>query len=466
MDELAGPGEGTLDSETNDAGADMAVADTSAADSDLVETHVADSSLVETSIADSSLAETSLADGSLVETSIADSSLAETSLADGSLAETTIADGSLAETQVADADAGDTNGAEMADSGDTQTSTVDTDVADTTVTDTGTDDTQVADTKAADTAAPDSGSSDTSSPDSGAVDSSDTGSSDSGATCGVSADAASTALPYTNYIWAHWPIAADGRASADFTVTTSCGDKVVTDKTTALMWAQDDEVYTFNWADAKARCANSRRGGFTDWRLPTRIELLSLLDFTKPAAPMINSTAFPGETGWSSMWTSSPFATSSGGAWAVNFGNGLSAFSTIGYQNAVRCVRALTTVSGQRYALLNGDTEVQDNHTGLIWWRANDAIAVSWEGAKTRCANKGGGYRLPTIRELQSIVDETVTSGPTIDRTAFSDATGATKWSSTPSASTSGNAWHLSFSSGGASPYAAVESLESVRCVR
>jgi hypothetical protein len=76
--------------------------------------------------------------------------------------------------------------------------------------------------------------------------------------------------------------------------------------------------------------------GFADWRLPTRKELLSIVDYGN-ARPMIDADYFP-EVG-QYVWTSTPLALGSVSAWGVNFNYGNS-FS-IDKRNArqVRLVR-------------------------------------------------------------------------------------------------------------------------------
>lgn len=47
----------------------------------------------------------------------------------------------------------------------------------------------------------------------------------------------------------------------------------VLDRETNLMWAAKDNGSNINWADAKDYCDNYRGGGYTDWRMPTSVEL-------------------------------------------------------------------------------------------------------------------------------------------------------------------------------------------------
>ncbi len=53
---------------------------------------------------------------------------------------------------------------------------------------------------------------------------------------------------------------------------------VVLDKKTGLMWAAKDNGQNITWHDAKKYCESYRGGGFTDWRMPTQKELLTLYD--------------------------------------------------------------------------------------------------------------------------------------------------------------------------------------------
>jgi len=52
------------------------------------------------------------------------------------------------------------------------------------------------------------------------------------------------------------------------------------------------------WESALTSCAVTLNGlvyaGYSDWRLPTVRELLSIVDYGAPAAPYIDSSAFPG----------------------------------------------------------------------------------------------------------------------------------------------------------------------------
>jgi hypothetical protein len=70
------------------------------------------------------------------------------------------------------------------------------------------------------------------------------------------------------------------------------GDGTVTDKSTGLMWAQDDSVEIMNWLDALDYAKKSELSGYSDWRLPSSKELQSLVDYEKETFPAINTDFF------------------------------------------------------------------------------------------------------------------------------------------------------------------------------
>jgi len=52
----------------------------------------------------------------------------------------------------------------------------------------------------------------------------------------------------------------------------------VLDTNTGLIWASRDNGEDIRWKDAKQYCDNYQGGGHTDWRMPTKNELLALFD--------------------------------------------------------------------------------------------------------------------------------------------------------------------------------------------
>ncbi len=145
-----------------------------------------------------------------------------------------------------------------------------------------------------------------------------------------------------------------GLAAIDPTPNTdfvSDGHGIVLHLPTGLLWKQCNEglsgIFCENgyasivpWRSALSTAKNSAFSGFTDWRLPNKQELESLID-TRCHSPSINETVFPGAMAlptWTSTSVSNDFATL---AWAVDFFDGDS-IPIIKYPNssAVRLVRS------------------------------------------------------------------------------------------------------------------------------
>ena len=120
----------------------------------------------------------------------------------------------------------------------------------------------------------------------------------------------------------------------DYVISTD----VVVDPVTSLMWerAATSVRPMLSWADAQMRCQQLSLAGFEDWRLPSRIEIVSLNDMGA-MIPLANPQAFPNTTA-DSVWTSSSYAFDSTKAWIGYWAGGaLTMDKNMLLQ--VRCVR-------------------------------------------------------------------------------------------------------------------------------
>lgn len=244
------------------------------------------------------------------------------------------------------------------------------------------------------------------------------------------------------------------------------------DPVTGLMWQRELPKAMHRWSAARDYCEALTLGGHDDWRLPSRLELLMLVDYptseTPPATsptqrfgpPMIDASAFPG-TPPAMFWT----ASSRGGAshpvaWVVDFGTGLVDEEDIDLLlPRTRCVRtekaAAATDGGsvatastmpepatgfvwEHYVVTS--TTVREPATGLVWQRHPDD-ALSYAAAEAYCASLRldgqGGYRLPTLKEAMSIVSAVAADKPALDSNAFEvpkwmHSYGLSLWTSTP----------------------------------
>ena len=128
------------------------------------------------------------------------------------------------------------------------------------------------------------------------------------------------------------------------------GDGTVTDTRTLLMWKQCAEglsgagcatgtAGTYAWQQALARAQTVDGSGFaghSDWRLPNREELWSLVE-VKCYGPAINATLFPNTPG--AFWSSSPYESATTKAWGVDFGYGYNVLYDKSSADYVRLVR-------------------------------------------------------------------------------------------------------------------------------
>jgi hypothetical protein len=168
-----------------------------------------------------------------------------------------------------------------------------------------------------------------------------TGSSGTGGANSMTAsDATSPPADNAAYQWAEWPMPnppSAGLPNSQNYDTLSFAS-VVVDLVTGLQWQQlvDEQTYTFT--DASAYCQGLTVAG-GEWRLPSRIELLSLVDYTNPN-PVIDMSAFP-NTPPAYFWSSSVFAGDKESAWNVNFqfSDGIADISEMNKLRRVRCVR-------------------------------------------------------------------------------------------------------------------------------
>lgn len=117
-----------------------------------------------------------------------------------------------------------------------------------------------------------------------------------------------------------------------------------------------------------------------------------------------------------------------------------------------------------------GADVVTDTVSGLTWQRRvnQNTQSLRWEEAQAYCNNLvlGGhsDWRMPNIKELQSLIDETVES-PTIDTAAFPGTAAEPFWSGTPRAGSMRDAWMVSFANGTVLTFARLVPLLT-RCVR
>ena len=280
----------------------------------------------------------------------------------------------------------------------------------------------------------------------------------------------------------------DGTNPGEFVV--SSDGLTVTDTITGLVWQRDGSgaragcsgdasgsptatsnlTFTCIWSEAQAYCASLTIGGISTWRLPAVKELATIRDPIE-TNPSIDQTTFPNTPSfgfWTSTVTASFLADAAADTnWSFDFSVGGPGPTGYAFNDLrVRCVSDSRCYPNSRFVVLSGGL-VQDTLTGLVWQQQASTTDMTWADAKTYCSSAGSGLRLPTVRELLSIMDFTVAwPGPTIDQTAFpSTSTDYRYWTSSLLAGSSDAASFVSFGDGTVD-VGLLDLFLSVRCVR
>ncbi len=230
---------------------------------------------------------------------------------------------------------------------------------------------------------------------------------------------------------------------------TDNGDETITDNVTGLMW-QKGSGSKMTYDQAKSTVESFDLAGYSDWRLPTIKELYSLILFsgqdpsgyngtsTANLIPFIDTDYFDFEYGDPSVGEriiDSQFATSNidvgdsqfGGGnlmFGVNFADGrIKGYPTgaMPGQSQGKTFFVLFVRGNSNYGVNdfndNSDGTITDRATGLMWNKDDSGKGMTWQEALEYAeGNELAGYsdwRLPSVKELQSIVDYSRAPGAT-----------------------------------------------------
>lgn len=204
-------------------------------------------------------------------------------------------------------------------------------------------------------------------------------------------------------------------APAGFYFEKDATDKRVFDDNTGLVWQRSDthnNAGGYTWDEAVQYCRDLGLAAFEGhfgWRLPTPMELITLIDYGT-ADPAVDRTFF-GTCKSGTYWTNTPSPeTPDTEAWVVSFlYGGSNAYGDKGRKFYVRCVAPDAPLPYGGFAVSTTNARVFDLATGLVWQRSPDGIKRNWEEALAYCEDlvidNYEDWRLPNIRELLSIVD-------------------------------------------------------------
>jgi hypothetical protein len=247
------------------------------------------------------------------------------------------------------------------------------------------------------------------------------------------------------------------------------GDGTISDLNTGLMWIKARGT-KIGWDSAFIMAAQSTTGGHNDWRVPTIKESYSLINFNGKSAPTrpqciayIDTTIFGWTTGNLSLgeriidaqdWSANKYTGLTMMAdttiFGVNFVDGrIKGYpkyqppsNTTPQKMYVRYVRG-NPAYGINAFVDNGDSTISDNATELMWSKNDSKSGMNWQSALAWVQAKNNAnycghndWRLPTAKELQSIVDYTrskdLTNSAAIDPvfniTSITDEGGSVNW--------------------------------------
>lgn len=268
----------------------------------------------------------------------------------------------------------------------------------------------------------------------------------------------------------------DGRVG--FSFAAAGGGACVQDQVTGLYWDMTSaSAVTLAAGQALADAANAAAHcGRSDWRLPTAVELMSLVDAGLTSGARIDPKL--GTTAAVASWTGTTYAGDTRANWVVDFGSGAVAFESatnpLGKTFATRLVAGTAaadtdcdTTTTPRYTD-NGNGTVSDSRTGLMWMQCVDGLSgascatgtatshASFSAALARAtavnadaAGAGKTYndwRVPNRNELASLVNWRCSS-PAIQHARFPGTPSASAWTASP-ATVAGFVWYVDFTDG------------------
>ncbi|MCC5813383.1 MAG: DUF1566 domain-containing protein [Leptospira sp.] len=271
---------------------------------------------------------------------------------------------------------------------------------------------------------------------------------------------------------------------------TFTNDYTTTDNYTGLVWKTcregrsgadclGGEHSSFSWDNAVSRCEslNGDNGGNgyagrSDWRLPEFRELESLYRYNIAGNPSITTTAFPNTNHepsfvfryWSKTLTKNQFGDDL--AMFMDFRgnpNPIGSGSEFTSPGLVRCVAGQSKTLETPNLIDNGNRTIHDRTSGLTWTKCgysqtgqncDGTGAINWAQAFEHCNQltnvnfAGKQWRLPTIRELVTLLNPERTSSPFTYISMFPN-TRQMYWSFTTRASDSNQAWVVNFGNSG-----------------
>jgi hypothetical protein len=284
---------------------------------------------------------------------------------------------------------------------------------------------------------------------------------------------------------------ADGALGFSFASVSSgaCTQDKVTGLTWQKNWPGTGTAYsTVSLGTLVDNANNAVLCGKSDWRVPTTNELLSLINFGVSSGNPINADVLvPGDSMTGEYWTSETVATATDQAWVVSPGQGGAVSFMAKTPSSPPLIRLVSGESrasscgdaADRFTILRNitgtaDGTVYDSKSGLMWKQCTEGSegaqcnltsTVPFETNRSEAAtyifnwlknvNENpitlgagfGDWRLPSVKELASLVDRCNTSA-SIDATIFPNSKPLSYISATKNANDASLFWYVNFFDG------------------
>jgi hypothetical protein len=243
------------------------------------------------------------------------------------------------------------------------------------------------------------------------------------------------------------------RNPQSFTVSTS--GLTAIDGITGLTWTKLDATVRADAASAAAYCAALGTDGYTDWRLPTVREAVTITN-TGRTGSAVGAASFFGYVDNGALWTTDSFHGNASLPWVVALNYPIMMSSSGSTWPGTSCVRGnkIPATGGNFIVNFTGVPGIRfDMATGLYWQADATVAPANWLGALNYCKTLSLGglvWRLPNLKELSSIVDISAVS-PSIDTLAFPGTVSGPYWTSTPLPNRLWEAYTIDFSYGAGS---------------
>jgi len=215
------------------------------------------------------------------------------------------------------------------------------------------------------------------------------------------------------------------------------GDGVLEQVSSGLLWTQRDNASDVSWDGARQYCATLRTAG-GGWHLPSEPEFRRIYNDTAGVAKAIpcgdhtcSASPFRLSNWW--FWTSERSDARMAWIFTLSDDYGRTSRYPVGASSGSRalCVRtpranetdtaeARTRIASEAASrrpvvkgkeIDRGGGVIEQVSSGLLWTQRDNGADISWESARRYCETlslSGGGWRLPSSRDLQNLFMDAV----------------------------------------------------------